>query len=130
MLVHHLAKERYSHSGRVQKQRNGHTDGGFVQMHREGDSISEFVQMQGQYKAHLQVRDSSLQLGCPVHQIVASVDQSLVMQAHKCLQDRICSDTRGVSCAACHREGTACCAFAAVSVQECFTAAEQADQQM
>ena len=99
-------------------------------MQREGHSISGFVQKRGQCKAHLQVRDSSLQLGRPVHQIVASVDQPLVMQAHKCLQDRICREARGVSCAACHREGTACCAFAAVSVQECFTAAEQADQQM
>lgn len=53
--------------------------------------------MQGQHKAHLQVRYSCLQLGRPVHQVVAPVDQALVMQAHKCLQDGICRQTRGVS---------------------------------
>ncbi len=98
---------------------------------RGKDTVSKgLCTMQGQRKEHLQVRDSSLQFGGPVDKIVASVDQPLVMQAHKCLQDRICSDTRGVSCAACRREGTACCMFAAVSVQENFIAAKQADQQM
>ena len=100
------------------------------QLQREGHNNSRFVQMQGQRKAHLQVRDSCLQLGCPVDQIVASVDQPLVMQAHKCLQDGICSNTRGVSQAACNRDGTSCCMSAAVSVQESFIAAKLADQQM
>ena len=91
---------------------------------------TQFVQMQGQRKAHLQVRDSSLQLGCPVHQIVASVDQPLVMQAHKCLQNRICSETRGVSQAACNREGAVYCMSVAVSLQESFIKAKQATQRM